>query len=182
MPKSVNPTPQQAGRPSAVAGCILYAEDEGDDIFFLEYALQTAASPYKLQAVPDGQTAIEYLAGEGVFADRARYPVPALILLDINMPKKNGLEALKWIRQQRRFKTLPVLMLTSSTRSEDMDKARELGADDYLSKPSDPLKLVELVKAFHDRWLSAPAAASRSIAKASRPAVAKAIDVGRGSA
>jgi len=69
------------------------------------------------------------------------------------MPKKSGLEVLEWTRQQPRFKLLPVVMLTSSSRSEDMEKARRLGADDYLLKPSDPLKLVELVKMLHDRWL-----------------------------
>jgi len=141
-------------------GAILYAEDEANDVFFLALALKRANLPHTLNAVPDGEQAIEYLAGEGPFANRSRHPLPALVLLDINMPKQTGLEVLEWIRQQRHFKSLPVLMLTSSTRPEDMEKARQLGADDYILKPSDPLKLVDVVQSFHDRWLAQPAPAS----------------------
>jgi CheY-like chemotaxis protein len=149
----LNPSIHKSG------ACILYAEDEKNDIFFLERAFQSTGSPHSLNAVPDGEQAIDYLAGKGRFADRARHPLPALVLLDINMPKKSGLEVLEWIRQQPCLKSLPVLMLTSSPRPDDMEKARLLGADDYLLKPSDPLGLVELVLSLHDRWLSQPAAA-----------------------
>jgi len=135
--------------------CILYAEDEENDVFFLNYAFEVAGLSYTVKAVPDGVQAIEYLAGEGPFADRECHPVPALVLLDINMPKKSGLEVLEWARRQQRFKSLPVLILTSSSREEDREKARQLGANDYLLKPSDPLKLVEMVKILHARWLTA---------------------------
>src|SRR6266576_2126415 len=94
---------------------ILYVEDEADDIFFLERAFQIACSPHALKAVADGQKAIDYLAGEGPFDDRANYPLPALILLDINLPGRPGLEVLEWIRQQSHFKSVPVLMFTSSS-------------------------------------------------------------------
>jgi DNA-binding response OmpR family regulator len=133
---------------------ILYAEDEENDVFFLERAFKTAGSSHILNVVRDGEQAVEYLAGDGAFADRARHPLPALVLLDINMPKKSGLEVLEWIRRQSLFKSLPVLILTSSSRAEDMEQARLLGADDYLLKPSDPAKLVDFVKSLHDRWLS----------------------------
>lgn len=132
---------------------ILYAEDEANDIIFFELALQSASSPHTLNAVRDGEQAIHYLSGKGPFADRALHPLPALVLLDINLPKKSGLEVLAWIRQQPRFESLPVLMLTSSSRPEDMEKARLLGANDYLLKPSDPRELVEVVKSLRDRWL-----------------------------
>jgi CheY-like chemotaxis protein len=134
--------------------CILYAEDEENDVFFLQYAFEAAGSCHTLKAVPDGEEAIEYLAGQGPFADRKRHPLPVLVLLDINMPKKSGLEVLKWIREQPPLKSLPVLMLTSSSRPEDREKARALGADDYLIKPSDPLKLVELVRMLQEHWLA----------------------------
>ena len=133
---------------------ILYAEDEENDIFFLQYALEEVRSPHQLKAVPDGQKAIEYLAGEGDFTDRKLHPFPSLVLLDINMPKKSGLEVLEWIRRQSKFKSLPVLMLTSSSRQEDMDRALKLGANDYLSKPAHPIELLRLVKSVQDRWLS----------------------------
>jgi CheY-like chemotaxis protein len=138
---------------------VLYAEDEENDVFFLERAFKMAGSPHTLSTVPDGQQAVEYLAGNGAFADRARHPLPALVLLDINMPKKSGLEVLKWIREQSLFKSLPVVIFTSSSRPEDMEQAHLLGANDYLLKPSRPLKLVDLVKSLHDRWLSQPASA-----------------------
>jgi len=70
------------------------------------------------------------------------------------MPKKSGFEVLEWIRQQSLFKSLPVLIFTSSLRPEDMETARKLGADDYVVKPSKPSDLVELVKAHCDHWLS----------------------------
>jgi CheY-like chemotaxis protein len=133
---------------------ILYAEDEENDVYFLADAFKIVGSQHTLKAVQDGQEALDYLSGKGAFADRLRYPFPALILLDINMPKQSGLEVLEWLRQQPNFKSVPVLMLTSSSRQEDMDKARLLGAEDYLLKPSNPRKLVDLVKTLHDRWLS----------------------------
>ena len=137
---------------------ILYAEDEENDIFFLNLAFHDLRSPHTLKAVPDGEQAIDYLAGTGKFTDRLRYPLPALVLLDINMPKASGLEVLQWIRQQPQFKSLPVVMLTSSVRDEDVAMARQLGADDYLLKVSHHAKLAEIVKSLHERWLSQAAA------------------------
>lgn len=135
---------------------VLYAEDEANDVLFLELAFKSAGSPHILSAVPDGEMAMAYLAGEEPFSNRSLHPFPALILLDINLPKKTGLEVLEWVRRQPRFRDLPAVMLTSSERLEDMEKARELGADDYLFKPSDPLRLVEVVKRIHERWLPDP--------------------------
>ena len=132
---------------------ILYAEDEPNDAFFLQLAFKRAGVAHPLKVVPDGQQALEYLSGVGPFANRNLHPLPCLVLLDINMPKKSGFEVLTWIRQQPQLKSLPVLMLTSSSHREDMDKARELAADDYLLKPSDPLQLSGLMKSVLDRWL-----------------------------
>ena len=133
---------------------ILYAEDEANDIFFLELALKTAGSPLALHSVVDGQQAIEYLSGLGHYTDRSLHPLPDLVVLDINMPKLSGLEVLEWIRKKSGLKSLPVVILTSSSRPEDREKAHQLGADDYLLKPSDPRKLVEMVKSLQGRWLS----------------------------
>lgn len=145
---------------------ILYAEDEANDIILLKRALKTADLPITLATVSDGKLAIDYLAGEGPFADRERHPLPDLILLDIKMPKMSGLEVLEWIRKQPGFESLPVLMFTSSWRAEDMEKARLLGADYYLIKPSEPKGLVDMVKSLHERWLS-NAAESPSVSSAS---------------
>jgi CheY-like chemotaxis protein len=153
---------------------ILYAEDEENDVFFLKSAFEETGSSHIITAVPDGQQAIDYLAGQGSFASRKHHPHPALVLLDIKMPKKTGLEVLEWIRRQPEFKLLPVLMLTSSARQEDMIRARELGADDFLLKPSNPLKLVDVVKLLHERWLITDAAAA---IKSSTPKPGQAHDV-----
>jgi len=138
---------------------ILYAEDEENDVFLLEHAFEMAGSPHTLRSVPDGEQAIQYLAGKAPFGDRAQHPLPTLVLLDINMPRKSGLEVLEWIRRQPHLGSLPVVILTSSSRQEDMDKARQLGADDYLLKPADTSELVKLVKSLHARWLQQPAMA-----------------------
>ena len=141
---------------------ILYAEDEANDILFLELALEKAGSPHALHSVADGEQAIEYLSGLGPYVDRTQHPLPDLVLLDINMPRVSGLEVLEWIRQKSRFKSLPVVILTSSSRPEDREKARQLDVDDYLLKPSDPRKLVEIVKSLQDRLLSKRTVAKRS--------------------
>lgn len=150
--------------------CILYAEDEDDDVFFFKSAMKVIGSSCLLHNVPDGQKAIDYLSNKGTFADRSRFSFPALVILDINMPKKTGLQVLQWIREQPNSKSLPVVMLTSSSRPEDMDFARQFGADDYLLKPSDPKKLVDIVKALHARWISTtpPPIASALTAPASQ--------------
>ena len=140
---------------------ILYAEDEENDVLFLELALKRTGLSHFLKSVPDGQQAIEYLAGNVPFDDRQLCPLPSVVLLDINMPKKSGFQVLEWIRQQSCFKSLPVLMLTSSVRPEDHQKASQLGADDYLIKPSEPRKLDAVVQSIHHRWLSRPTAAAQ---------------------
>ena len=142
---------------------VLYAEDEETDIFFLQRAFQLVGSPHNLNTVVDGEDAIEYLIGGGPFADRACYPLPALVLLDISMPKKSGLEVLEWIRQQSHFQSLPVIILTSSSRQEDLQKARELGAEDYLIKPADPRKLVLLVETIHNHLAAKPVAQAHAL-------------------
>ena len=137
-------------------GTLLYAEDEPNDAFFLQLAFTRAGLPHVLKVVPDGDQAVDYLSGVGAFTDREQYPLPCLTLLDIKMPKRSGFEVLEWIRQQPEFKSLPVLMFTSSQHPADMEKARQFAADGYLLKPSSPLKLVELVKSLHECWLSRP--------------------------
>jgi len=144
-------------------GIILYAEDEPNDVFFLQRAFKLAGLAHLVKSVPNGQNALEYLSGADPFTDRELHPFPCLVLLDINLPRQSGFEVLEWIRKQPRLKSLVVVMLTSSSHPADMEKARKLAADDYLLKPSDPLKLVELVKSLDDRWLSQPTTATAKL-------------------
>lgn len=133
---------------------ILYAEDEDDDVFFVQKAFCQAAVDIPLVVVPDGQRAIDYLSGEGAFSDRAANPLPQLVLLDINMPGKTGLEVLKWIRSHPSVCALPVIMLTSSNHEADVYRAYQQGANGFLQKPTQPGKLLDMVKAIKEFWLN----------------------------
>jgi CheY-like chemotaxis protein len=100
----------------------------------------------------DGQEAIEYLKGEGKFTNRAEFPLPFLVLLDLKLPIVPGLEVLRFIRQA----ALPILVvvLTSSENDEDIAAAYQLGANAYLVKPNEGARLFEMTKALKDFWLT----------------------------
>jgi CheY-like chemotaxis protein len=132
---------------------ILLVEDERNDVFFLEYAFQAAGITNPLQVVEDGQQAIDYLAGIGKFANRAQYPLPCLVLLDLKLPIKMGLEVLHWIRQQPPLQTLLVIVLSSSRDAFDIDEAYRLGARSYLVKPLSMSERLEFAKAIKYYWL-----------------------------
>ena len=132
---------------------ILIVEDNDDDQFLLREAWIKAGVANPLAFVSDGEQACDYLAGEGRYADRAAYPAPVLVLLDIKLPGKSGLEILAWLREQERFKTLPVIMLTASTWPEEVAEAYRLGANSFVTKPSSAQDLTALAAAVKDYWL-----------------------------
>jgi len=132
---------------------ILVVEDERNDVFFLEYAFQAAGINNPLQVVDDGQQAIDYLAGMGRFANRAQYPLPCLVVLDLKLPLKMGLDVLRWIRQQPALQTLLVIVLSSSRDAHDIDEAYRLGARSYLVKPLSMGERLEVAKAIKHYWL-----------------------------
>jgi len=133
---------------------ILYAEDDENDAYFLNRAFKAAGVEHPLVIVTDGQEAIDYCVGRGIYADRADHPLPYLALLDLNMPRKSGLDVLQWIRQESPLATLPVIILTSSLQDSDIDRAYRHGANAYLGKPSQPDDLIPLTKAIKDFWLT----------------------------
>jgi CheY-like chemotaxis protein len=135
---------------------ILYAEDDENDVFFMQRAFRKLNLPIALQVVPNGRVAVEYLSGVGAFADRAKHPLPEIVLLDVKMPEMSGLEVLKWARDQSEFKSLPILLFTSSTQRTDIDFSRKHRASGYLVKPSNAEHLAVLV----DRILKACAGRS----------------------
>jgi CheY-like chemotaxis protein len=137
---------------------ILYVEDEQNDVLLLRLAFKRARLSNPFHTAADGVEAIDYLAGNGPFADRHRHPLPSLVLLDLNVPKKSGFEVLMWLRQQPQFSSLPVVIYTSSVGLLDKDTARLLGATDFLIKRSDLNQIATLVRGLADRWLisSAP--------------------------
>lgn len=133
---------------------ILYAEDEPDDIFFLQRAFRAAGIEAPLRTVPDGQSAINYLKGTGPYADRDRFPLPRLVLLDVNLPHVSGFDVLTWIRSTPSLALLPVVMLTSLGHQTDIRRATLLGVNGYLLKPSDPTQLTTVARALKAYWLT----------------------------
>jgi CheY-like chemotaxis protein len=132
---------------------ILYVEDEKSDVLLLRVALTRARLTNPVHIVVDGAEAIDYLAGNGPFADRTQHPLPALVLLDLNLPKKSGFEVLSWVRQQPQFSSLPVVIYTSSVGLIDKDTARLFGATDYFVKRSGVNQIAELARSLTERWL-----------------------------
>ena len=114
---------------------ILLAEDDDNDIFFMRRALRKAEVDFPLQIVTNGQEAVDYLGGTGKFADRANYPLPSVMLLDLKMPFLDGFEVLTWINSQPSLKEIPVVVLTSSAEERDRQKATALGATGYFGTP-----------------------------------------------
>ena len=93
------------------------------------------------------------MSGEGTFADRDRFPVPILLLLDLDMPKVDGFQVLEWLRAEPRLEQLPVAIMTASDNDPHISRAYELGADSYLIKPPDATAMLNLVQRLHAYWL-----------------------------
>ena len=131
---------------------ILVVEDTEDDVFFLKRALAGAAITNPVEVVADGQQAIDYMSGTDGFADRARHPLPFLILLDLKLPYVMGLEVLGWIRERPEFKSIIIVVLTSSQADTDVAATTRLGGDYYLVKPATKQKLTDLMKSLAVQW------------------------------
>src|SRR5262245_29053330 len=111
---------------------VLLAEDDPDDILLTHIAFEKARLANPLQVVHDGEEALAYLKGKGRFADREKYPIPILLLLDLKMPKIDGFQVLEWLRKDAKLYGLPVAVMTSSDHDPHVRRAYELGADSYL--------------------------------------------------
>jgi CheY-like chemotaxis protein len=138
---------------AAAPKTILLVEDEENDVFFFQRAMSKAGVTTTVHVARDGQEAIDYFRGESKFADRAAFPFPSVVLLDLKLPFVMGLDVLKWIRQQSQLATI-VVILSSSREQADIAAAYRLGANGYLVKPAEASKLLDLVKAISDFWLA----------------------------
>src|SRR5438094_370824 len=110
---------------------ILLADDSANNAEFIKRAFRAAGYDNPIQAVCRGEEAIEYLKGEGEYSDRAKFPLPALLLLDTRMTGISGWEVLRWVRQQPEFASLFVVVFTGSEYPGDRQKAQDLGANAY---------------------------------------------------
>lgn len=132
---------------------VLLVEDDDNDVLLLKRAFREANIQHPLRVCRDGHEATEYLAGVGDFGDRGKYPLPCLILLDLKMPRKTGMEVLKWLRDQPALRCIPVIVFSSSAHRYDVERAYIFGANAFVVKPANNEKRLEfavLVKSF---WL-----------------------------
>jgi len=134
--------------------CVLLAEDDPNDVFFLQHAFKETGIQNPLVAVGDGQEAIDYLSGVGKYSDRKQFPFPGLLILDLKMPRKTGLDVLQWLRQEDELRCVPTIMLSSSAHPTDVEKAYRLGVNAFVVKPPGTSERAELVRMIKSFWLT----------------------------
>jgi CheY-like chemotaxis protein len=125
---------------------VLLVDDSPNDALLMATAFQRTDFDQPLRFVTSGEEAIAYLQGDGRYHNRAEFPMPAVVMLDLNMPRINGLEVLAWIRRQAGLSRISVYILSASRRREDVDRAYGLGANAYLVKPGRLDELTNMVK------------------------------------
>lgn len=145
---------------------VLLVEDDPNDILFMQRAFRRANITAPMQIVQDGDQAVDYLSGVGDYADRDRYPFPTLVLLDLKLPRRSGIEVLTWMRQQPIVKRVPVIILTSSRETTDVDRSYDLGVSSYLVKPVNFNTFSQMVVTLNAYWLQLNEYPSLSVAGA----------------
>jgi CheY-like chemotaxis protein len=131
---------------------ILMVDDDKDILFLMRAAFEMAKCDNPLQEVHNGEEAIAYLKGEGVYADRHNYPWPTVMLLDLKMPRKNGFDVLTWVRTQPGLKRLTIFIMSASMREADVERAFDLGTNSFLVKPGNLTALTTMVRRLCD-WI-----------------------------
>ena len=124
---------------------ILLVDDSENDLALMRVAFKKAHCSLPLQEVRNGEEAIAYLGGEGLYGDREKFPLPTLVLLDLNMPRRDGFDVLSWVRAQPFLKRLSIIVWTASARKVDIDRAFDLGATSFLVKPTNLETLTAMV-------------------------------------
>jgi CheY-like chemotaxis protein len=132
---------------------ILLVEDNATDVVLIRRAFEQAKMANPIHVVSDGDAAVEYLGGTGEYSDRSKYPLPILILLDLKLPRRSGLEVLAWLKEQEPLRRIPVVMLTSSEQPRDVDAAYDSGVNSYLVKPVEYDSLFKMLKAVNLYWM-----------------------------
>jgi CheY-like chemotaxis protein len=131
---------------------ILMADDDPDDRLLTEDALKEARLANEIRFVENGEELLQYLRHQGKFADKTLYPRPGIILLDLNMPKMDGREALQHLKSDSDLRRIPVIIMTTSKADQDILKSYDLGANSYVTKPVTFDELVEVVRGFGKYW------------------------------
>lgn len=131
---------------------ILMADDDEDDVLLTQKALLKGKLLNPLQTVPNGEELLDYLLHRGAYTDKASAPRPGVILLDLNMPKKDGREALKEIKVHEDIKDIPVVVFTTSKAEEDIYRSYKLGVNSFITKPVTFEKLIEVMQMIGKYW------------------------------
>ena len=131
---------------------ILIADDDEEDRMLTMDALKESKLANQLHFVEDGEELLDYLHNRGAFEDREKHPTPGLILVDLNMPRKDGREALKEIKENHNLRGIPIVVLTTSKAEEDIIKTYDLGVSSFITKPVKFTDLVETMKTLSKYW------------------------------
>lgn len=134
--------------------CILVADDDADDRELIKVAFEENGAEVEISFVENGEELLQYLHRQGKYKEEAEYPFPSLILLDLNMPKKDGREALRAIKEDAALKLLPIVILTTSTASKDIAKCYELGVNSYMIKPTNFTDLIQFAGMIYSYWFN----------------------------
>ncbi len=132
---------------------VLLAEDDPDDRYLIGEALDESRLNIHLYIVEDGEELLDYLHRRGKYADEIQWPTPSLILLDLNMPRKDGREALVEIKADPKLRRIPVVVLTTSRAEEDIARTYDTGISGYIQKPVSFTGLLEVMNAIGLYWL-----------------------------
>jgi len=131
---------------------ILIAEDDAEDRMLIKDALAESRLANTIQFVEDGEQLLDYLHNKNIYQDKTKYPVPGIILLDLNMPKMDGREALKEIKKDARLRMIPIVVLTTSQAEEDVLRTYDLGVNSFITKPVTFASLVDIMKTLGKYW------------------------------
>jgi len=134
---------------------VLVAEDNPDDALLLRRAIEKAGISARVKIVADGEEMLLYLQGRGAYANRSTSPLPTLIILDLKMPRKSGLEVLQWMNENPDVAVVPTIVLSASNLEKDVRAAYNLGANTYFVKPTTFEELVETMRTLERYWKKA---------------------------
>jgi len=148
---------------------VLHIDDDRNDTELFRAAARKANAQFALHNVSDGEQAMAYLNGLGIYSNRQLYPLPTLILLDLKMPRATGFEVLTWIRNHPEVGNLPVVVFSGSELQDDIQQAYAVGADSYLIKPLGFTELVNLAKELNTAWTTVQPGRIPSLSSSSSP-------------
>ncbi len=135
------------------SACILLVEDNRMEVELTLDAFRVARLAHRIEVAGNGKQALDYLFGAGAYAERRRYPLPDLILLDLKMPGVDGFEVLRRLKADSTLRRLPVVVLTSSSEEGDLAASYDIGANSYLVKPVSFKDFVDVVRRIDHYWL-----------------------------